>query len=402
MTEFRLPSLGADMDEGTLLQWLVAPGDAVHRGQVVAVVDTAKAAIDVECWDEGVVDRLLAEPGSRLPVGAPLMRLRTGDARVGRVAREAAAPAPAFSPAAAAGPLPPAKIPAAAPAAAAAPDRAPARRQVSPAARRLARAQGIDLDVLPERSGAITLADVQAAMPSAPRTGPQPGARAGAMRQVIAAAMARSKREIPHYYLAEDLSFARASDWLAARNAGQPPARRVLAAALMIKAVARALQRYPEFNGFWRDGAFAPADDILVGVAVSLRSGGLVAPALRDAAHQDAEALTRTLLDLVRRTRAGSLRSSELGTATITVTNLGDQGVSRVYGVIHPPQVALVGFGRIGPRPWVAEDGSVQAMPVVTATLSADHRAGDGHRGALLLAEIRDRLQQPESLDGPA
>jgi len=234
----------------------------------------------------------------------------------------------------------------------------------------------------------LTLADVESAAPT----------RAQAMRQVIAAAMSRSKREIPHYYLAEDIDFARAAAWLADRNRTLSVAQRLLPAALLLKAVALALRRYPEFNGFWRDGGFVPGAGVHLGVAVALRGGGLVAPALRDVPGLDIPALTHALLDMVKRTRAGALRSSELTDATITVTSLGDQGVASVFGVIYPPQVALVGFGRISERPWVTPDG-VQGSPVVTATLSADHRAGDGHRGALLLAEIREQLQDPQALD---
>jgi pyruvate dehydrogenase E2 component (dihydrolipoamide acetyltransferase) len=177
-------------------------------------------------------------------------------------------------------------------------------------------------------------------------------------------------------------------------------AQRLLPAALLLKAVAAALRRYPEFNGFWRGGAFVAGSGIHLGVAIALREGGLVAPALHDAAALDIASLTRALLDLVKRTRAGALRSSELSDPTVTVTNLGDQGVASVFGVITPPQVALVGFGRIALRPW-ADDTGVRALPVVTASLAADHRVSDGHRGALLLAEIRELLQEPEALDAP-
>jgi pyruvate dehydrogenase E2 component (dihydrolipoamide acetyltransferase) len=178
-------------------------------------------------------------------------------------------------------------------------------------------------------------------------------------------------------------------------------ADRLLMAALQLKAVAVALQRYPDFNGYWRDGAFAPGAGVHLGVAISLREGGLVAPALHDVPAMDIGTLTRALLDLVRRTRAGQLRSSELSDATITVTNLGDQGVACVLGVIYPPQVALVGFGRVAERPW-AIDGALRAAPVVTASLAADHRAGDGHRGGRFLAAIGEALQAPEELDRTA
>jgi len=128
-----------------------------------------------------------------------------------------------------------------------------------------------------------------------------------------------------------------------------------------------------------------------------LRGGGLVAPALHDVPGKSPTTLMAELRDLVSRARSGSLRSSELADPTITVTNLGDMGVESTFGVIYPPQVAIVGFGRIAERPWVVE-GAVAVRPLVTATLSADHRAADGHRGGLLLAAIDRALLTPEAL----
>ena len=214
--------------------------------------------------------------------------------------------------------------------------------------------------------------------------------------------MSRSKREIPHYYLSELIAFEAAITWLAERNRERAPAERLLPAALLLKAVAMALRRYPEFNGFWRDERFVAGGGIHLGVAIALRSGGLVAPALHDVDHRNTDAITRALLDLVRRTRAGSLRSSELADATLTVTNLGERSVESVLGVIYPPQVALVGFGHIASRPYADEHGALRALPMLTATLAADHRASDGHRGALLLSEMREVLQEPAALDAAA
>ena len=221
------------------------------------------------------------------------------------------------------------------------------------------------------------------------------------MRASIAAAMARSKREIPHYYLSESIPVAEAIAWLRRYNEGVPLAERVLPAALLLKAVARSLAAVPELNGVIVDGSFRPSVAVHAGVAIALRGGGLVAPALHDVQDKPVAQLMRELSDLVRRARAGSLRSSEMSDPTITVTQLGDQGVESVFGVIYPPQVAIVGLGRIIERPW-AQDGWLRAVPVVSATLAADHRVSDGHRGARFLAELRERLQQPDALDAPA
>jgi pyruvate dehydrogenase E2 component (dihydrolipoamide acetyltransferase) len=390
------------MDEGKLLEWKVKPGDAVKKGDVVAVVDTTKAAVEVEIWQEGVIESLLIEPGATVPVGTPIATYLVAGEAPG-AARPAApappAPAPAAAPAAAPAVAPPA--PAAPPAGVPLPA---ARKPVSPAARKRAAELGIDPDRIEGTGphGVVTIDDVERARGQMPTAGlaaatAAPADRAAEMRKSIAAAMSRSKREIPHYYLAETLPMARATDWLAAENAKRPITGRILMAALQLKAVALALGGFPELNGFWRDGAFQPSKEVHLGVAISIRQGGLVAPAIRDVPSLDLDALMAKLADLVKRARAGSLRSSEFSDPTITVTNLGDAGVESTYAVIYPPQVAIVAFGRIAPRPWV-EAGEMKAVPTVVATLSADHRVSDGHRGAAFLAELARRLQEPEKL----
>lgn len=401
MYEFTLPSLGADMDRGKLIEWLVKTGDAVHKGQVVAVVDTSKAAIDVEIWVEGTVFELLATPGEQVPVGAVMATLLAP----GEAAPEPSAvpphrrpSAPETSPGTVA-PTPPPTVHRPEPRSHA--DVAGTRRRVSPAARKHALEVGVDLAEVTGTGplGAITLADVDLALAAkAPET-PRPAAdRQELMRQAIAAAMGRSKREIPHYYLSETIAMTRAVDWLTEENARRPITERVLMAAVQLKAVAVALADYPQLNGHVIDGTFRAAPVAHLGVAISLRKGGLVAPALHDVAQKSLTQLMKELSDLVTRARAGSLRSSELTDATITVTNLGDQGVEAVFGIIYPPQVALVGFGRVAPRPWVI-DGTVGVSQTVTASLAADHRVSDGHTGAMFLADLNDRLQHPEDLE---
>jgi pyruvate dehydrogenase E2 component (dihydrolipoamide acetyltransferase) len=281
------------------------------------------------------------------------------------------------------------------------------RRRISPAARKRAAELGVDLDTVESGgAGIVSIDDVEraaigrrAAAPPLARAAAAPADKSAEMRKVIAAAMARSKREIPHYYLAEDVPLAAATAWVAQQNAARSVTERLLLAPLLLKAVALALRRYPEFNGYFRDGAFAPSPAVHLGVAISLRTGGLVTPALHDADRKDIDTLNRGLLDLTRRARAGSLRLAELTDATVTVTSLGDQGVASVFGVIFPPQVAIVGFGRVIDRPWVV-DGEVRVLPVMTASLAADHRVSDGHRGGLYLAALRDLLQAPDELAG--
>ncbi len=419
MIEFRLPSLGADMDEGKLLEWRVQPGDAVQKGQVICVVDTVKAAIDVECWHDGTVHALLVEPGTTVPVGTALAVLREAGETAEDVERGEALPAegapgkaPAPPPAAEQPPEPAAPAPEAPRAAPAAAPPSKTPRRVTPAARRRAAELGVELDRVPAGAdGTVALADVERAASAAAPLPPAAGTpaapptaapatmaeRAAQMRKVIGAAMARSKREIPHYYLAEDVLLSAAIDWLAEQNAARAISDRLLLAPLLLRSVAAAVRRYPEFNGYCQDGVFTPGEAVHVGVAISLRAGGLVTPALMDVDMKDVDQVNRELLDLIRRTRAGSLRSAELSAGTITVTSLGDQGVGAVYGIIYPPQVALVGFGRVTERP-CAVDGGLRVAPVITATLAADHRVSDGHRGGLFLAAVRDLLQNPAQL----
>ncbi|MDW8468535.1 MAG: dihydrolipoamide acetyltransferase family protein [Burkholderiales bacterium] len=357
MIEFTMPSLGADMTEGKLIEWKVKPGDTVRRGQVVAVIETPKAAVEVETWHDGTVYELVAQPGETLPVGAVLARwLAPGEAP----------PAAARTP----------------------------RAKVSPAARRRAAELGVNADTLVGSGpdGAVTVADVENAAAarapapaSAEAAAKAPESRAADMRRAIAAAMSRAKREIPHYYLAETVPLARALAWLEAENARRPLAERLLVAALFIKATALACREVPEMNGHCVDGEFRPASSVHVGVAISLRQGGLVAPAIHDVQEKPLAEVMRALRDLVGRARAGTLRASEMTDATITVTSLGEGGVETVFGVIYPPQVALVGFGSV-------KEGRV------VATLSADHRVSDGHRGALFLGAIARLLQTPEAL----
>lgn len=403
-----MPSLGADMETGKLVEWLVKPGDHVERGDIVAVVETQKGAIEIEIFEAGEVAELLAEVGQTLPVGAPLARLAGPE--------EAEAPGAAPPKPKAAEPLPveppPAK-PAAAPAARPEPKPAPpvptdirGAVPASPAARARAAEAGIDIARLTGSGpgGAILLADVERKLAEAPAPEPapaaerprgKPGLDMTEMRRAIAAAMSRAKREIPHYYLSHEIDLQSAQDRLTAVNADRTPDRRLLMGALLIRAAVRALAKVPELNGRFEADPYAPSDDIHCGIAIAMRGGGLIAPAILDAGRMDAEAIMEAMRDLVARTRSGRLRNSEVTRGTITISSLGESGVDALFGVIYPPQVALVGFGTPRLRPMV-RDGEVVPRLSVTATLAADHRVSDGRRGAQFLAEIDRLLQEPD------
>ncbi|MFF4713211.1 dihydrolipoamide acetyltransferase family protein [Streptomyces eurythermus] len=467
MAEFTMPSLGADMDEGTLLEWLVGPGDLVHKGDLVAVVETAKSTIEVECFESGTMTELLVEPGATVPVGTPLALIgpakeRQSAGHAPKEAKPSKAIEPALiskSPELPSPPPEPVPVPVPAPSAArppghieagplvrhlaeqsgieletlhgsgpggrvtrtdveqAAAARAgtrPPRVRATPLARRIAAELGVDLATVKGtgRQSAVRASDVRqaapgpsapapptpaAAAPARPSATRPPEDRTAATRQAIAGLMSRANRDIPHYYLSTTVDMAAAMDWLHEHNRRNPVGERLLPAALLLKAAALAAREVPELNGFWTDGNFTAGEGVHLGVAVSLRGGGLVAPAVHDADTLALPQLMAGLKDLVTRARTGRLRGSEVSDATITVTNLGDQGVETVFGVIYPPQVALVGFGRVVDRP-CAVDGLLGVRPVVAATLSADHRATNGAVGARYLTAVDRLLQNPEQL----
>ncbi|MFJ9846633.1 2-oxo acid dehydrogenase subunit E2 [Kitasatospora sp. NPDC101155] len=444
MAEFTMPALGADMNEGTLLEWLVGPGDQVARGDIVAVVDTAKAAIEVECFEAGTVERLLVEPGTTVPVGAamavivtekpepepvpepeparaggsgvtPLVRHLAEDSGVDLAAVHGTGPGGRITRADIVAAVPgnrtgKRRVAPRRPTPGAQAPPSGARVRATPLARRVAAEAGLDLATVTGTGadGAVRVSDVRAALGTAsPPTPPAPSLesartrttsdRQQAMRRAVGDLMARSKQEIPHYYLSTTVDLSAAIDWLRARNRQLPVSERLVPAALLLKAAALAAREVPQLNGFWTDIGFVPAPVVHLGVAVALRGGGLVAPAIHDAAELSPAELMARLRDLVTRARAGRLRGSETSDPTMTVTSLGDQGVEAVFGVIYPPQVALVGLGKIVERPW-AVDGMLGVRPVVTATLSADHRASDGATGARYLAVLDRLLQKPEEL----
>jgi len=408
VVDFRMPSLGADMEAGTLVEWLVKPGDKVKRGDVVAIVETQKGAIEIETFEAGEIEQILVDLNAKVPVGTSLARIRTELEPTAGLPKAAVAlptavvppiPPPSITPAPppSAGPVLPQPV---LPVPAAPVPSVAGRMRASPAARRLAEQRRIDLASVTGTGtvGAILRADVErhpGPTPSAPKRAI--GLDLDAMRTAIAAAMARSKREIPHYYLEHQVDVTGCEQWLARTNAAQPPESRLLLGALLIKAVALATRRFQAFNGFYSDGKFEPSPAVHIGVAIAIRGGGLAAPALHDTDQLALDDLMTRMRDLVQRMRAGRIRGSELSDPTITVSSLGERGVEALYGVIYPPQVAIVGFGKVVVRPWVI-DGAIGPRSIVTVTLAADHRVSDGHAGALFLADIGHLLQEPDEL----
>jgi pyruvate dehydrogenase E2 component (dihydrolipoamide acetyltransferase) len=402
MGEFCMPSLGADMETGKLVEWLVAAGTPVKRGDIVAVVETQKGLFEVEIFEDGIMGEPLVQAGQEVAVGTVLALIYSEGATVVDTAASQATASTVEQPTTQ---QPPPEVPLAPPQ----PKDETDRRAASPSARRLAAELGVDLATVQGTGphGVIQRGDVEQAAQKPGEAGQQPavpvrvepvagGMHAG-MRQAIAAAMSRSNREIPHYYLEMEIDMSRPLQWLEAENLKRPIRERILPATLLLKAVAKALREVPELNGYWVDDRLQAKAEIHIGFAVALRQGGLLSPALHNVDKLSLGELMQAMSDLIERTRAGRLRSSEMTDATVSVTNLGDRGVKTVYGIIYPPQVALVAFGRIMERPW-AEGGMIGARRCVTATLAADHRATDGHQGALFLEALNSHLQSPEGL----
>lgn len=409
MNEFRMPSLGSDMEAGKLVEQAVAPGDEVHAGDVIGAVETQKGVIEIEIFQDGILDRWLAEIGATVPVGAPLAMIRHSSDRP-----EPAPPAPTppetepqssaapETPSPQAAPRPP-EVPEPMPSApvrqppdvSAVPGTrtAPPRRRITPAARRYAAARGIDLETLElDHGSSVTRRDLETLRPVS-----VPAEVTTDFRSAIAAAMSRSKREIPHYYLSHDVDLTAADAFAAAANAEREPSERLLVGAICARAVVRAISKFPEFNGHYVQDGFRPSAAVHLGFAINIRASALVAPALLDAETLSLDDLMHSMRDLTARVRAGRFRARELSDATITLTSLGERGTDAVFGVIYPPQVAIVGMGAPRMRPAVL-DGTVTPRLTTTLTLAADHRVSDGHRGALFLRAIDKLLQDPERL----
>lgn len=375
MSTFIMPSLGADMQSAVLMEWKVKEGDPVTKGMVIAEVETSKGVIEIEVFEDGTVEKLLVEEETECAVGTPLALIRSKDmaAAIEPAAQDLATPL-----------LETLKEPEH--------ETMPAAERIkaSPAARKRAKELGVELSALAADKEAIHLARIESEVTA--KT-PQPSG----MRQAIAKAMSRSNAEIPHYYLGTSVNMTPALHWLEVYNKNKSIQERILPAALLIRAAVYALKEVPELNGFWKNDQLQMSTQINPGIAIALRKEGLITPAILGAEQMDLDATMQALGDLITRTRSGKLRNTEITQQTITLTNLGDLGVESVYGVIYPPQVALVGFGRIMDAPW-AQGDTLCVRKVMQATLAGDHRATDGRTGGKFLDRLNQILQTPEEL----
>lgn len=400
-----MPSLATDMEEATLTEWLVAVGDEVAPGDIIAVIETDKGAIDMEVFHHGIISQLCIEPVVTVPVGTVMARTTAigkdvEPTQAGLGAKPAAVELAQVS----------TVTERAGDVVVAGRNATPADRVLAtPLARQLAKQAGINLFSVsgtgPE--GAVLAKDLPETQPLSPLlpateiTGladtPKKRFDTAAMRRAIASAMEKSKREIPHYYLSLDIDITSASMFVAATNAAREPEQRLLLLAVLLRAVAKVLARFPQLNGYYQDGLFTEKSAINIGNAISLRAGGLVVPAILSVERLTLDQTMNALRDVTDRSRNGHLRSSELLEATITVTNIGDRGADAIFGIIYPPQVAIIGVGKPHTKVKLL-DGQAVAQPTLTLSLSADHRVSDGIVGAKFLNAVDQAMQKPQEL----
>jgi pyruvate dehydrogenase E2 component (dihydrolipoamide acetyltransferase) len=391
MIEFLMPSLGADMEDGTLIEWKKKIGDSVKRGDSIAEVETQKGLIEIEVFDEGIIEKLLIKEGTKVPVGT-VMALISPIAAAIETKNEK--------------PIELHPIEEKASAAIADKTANEIHIKASPLAKKIAEENHIDLFQLKGSAsdGAITKEDVENAI--AQRDSTDTGKRileteksvasSEAIRAAIAAAMSKANREIPHYYLEKRIDLTKALAWLQEANENRKVQSRLLPVVLFIKAIAKSLLDFPDLNAIW-DNGLKPKKEINIGFVVALHNGGIMVPAIHQTNLKTVDEIMEALNDLIPRARAMKLRSSELSDGTITLTSLGDQGADTVFGIIYPPQVAIIGFGGILQQPF-AEKGMLGIRSVVNVTLAGDHRATDGLTGSRFLNVLSENLQKPESL----
>ena len=396
VTPVILPKLGLTMDEGRLVAWLKKEGDHVDAGEALFEVETDKATMEVESPVAGYVRRLLAAGGDDIPVTAVIALISTtadepiADEPMGMAAPDAVAT-----------PAPEPERPEA-PAAATVPSEAASDRVVaSPAARKRAAELGVDLALVrAARGGRISIEDVEAAgavggaadagaatappggEPSAPGSAP---ARAplSRMRRVIAERMTRSFRDVPQFSVSRDVDMTLAAAAKAAAG--------VSYADVLIEAVARTLVDHPRLAMRYDPEGLVGANGIHVGIAVAL-DDGLLVPVLRDADSKDLTAISRERSALQDGARAGKLAADALTGAVFTISNLGQHSVDRFTAIVNPPEAAILAVGRVRDGV-IARDGAAVIAPVVTLTLSVDHRVADGAHAAAFLADLAGRLE---------
>jgi pyruvate dehydrogenase E2 component (dihydrolipoamide acetyltransferase) len=414
--ELVMPRLSDTMERGTIARWVVKEGDAFKNGDVLAEIETDKALMELSAYDDGVLLKILVPDGAEAELGAPIAV--TGEAGE-EVPAEMLSAAPAAAPAADAAPA------GDAPASAAAPKTsAPAASDLraSPIARKLASENGIDLRVLAGKGsgpdGRIVKIDVekligkvgaegiapQTAVPKGPTPAPAkpvPAALAdetriekpSSMLKAIAQRMGESNGPIPHFYVESQIDMEKALELRKDLNAALDGEAKISVTDMIIRASALALLEHPEVHRSWVAEGLAYHSHANVGIAVALDEG-LIVPVIRHADEKSLVEISKASQDLAERARSGRLLQDEIEGGTFTVSNLGMFGVTRFMAIINPPEPAILAVGATVDTP-VVRDGEVVVRPIMTVTLSCDHRATSGAGGAALLQSFKRRLEQP-------
>ena len=419
--EVTMPAMGADMTEGTVVKWLKNEGDEVARGDKIAEIETDKTVVEMEAYNAGILRRIVLGDGTKAPVGSLLAYI--GDADDELPEAEVAPAAAPVAEAPVAEPEPEVELEVAVPEPTPAPvetvattPEAPAltveggRIKASPLARRLASEKGFELAAIPGTGpgGRITRDDVLGFTP-APAFAPS-GVGVAApsvsidgsdielttMRQAIARVTVRSKTEAPHYYVTTGVDMTDAMSFRAQLNAElEDSGARVSVNDMIIKALAMAIVKYPKWNTTFHMDRLEGHDSVNIGVAIALEAG-LIVPALLGVHNMSLVDISNASKDLGRRARGdgGSLTQEELTGGTFSTSNLGMFGIDTFAAIIVPPQAGILAVGAVKPTP-VVEDGEVVVRQVMNATVSADHRVGDGAEAAILLNEVKDSLERP-------
>ena len=418
--EITMPAMGADMTEGTVVKWLKSEGDEVARGDKLAEIETDKTVVEMEAYNAGILRRIVLGDGTKAPVGSLLAYIGAADDVLPEMDE---APPIETVEAAVEEPVEPAvdlqvetiapePQPAPAPVAAAppAPTVEGGRIKASPLARRLANEHGYDLAAIPGTGpgGRITRDDVLGFTP-APAFAPSGFAVAGpavtvdgsdielsTMRQAIARVTVRSKTEAPHYYVTSGIDMTEAMSFRAQLNAELAESGvRVSVNDMIIKALAMAIVKYPKWNTTFHMDRLEGHDSINIGVAIALEAG-LIVPALIGVQSMSLVDVANASKDLGRRARGdgGTLTQDELIAGTFSTSNLGMFGTDTFAAIIVPPQAGILAVGAVKPTPVVLDD-EIVVRQMMNATISADHRVGDGAEAAILLNEVKDNLERP-------
>lgn len=404
-----MPRLSDTMEEGKILRWLKREGDRVEGGEIIAEIQTDKADIEMEAFGSGTLRKILIGAGQSAPVGHPIGVIAEEDEDIstllppvtGSVNQSAISARPGAS-----APVSPAFQAVTA-----------GRVKASPLAKRLARAQGIDLSAVKGSGpgGRIIRRDLAAIIPSTAAVGqrpplitervavmtpPAPSAEfedreLSPMRRAIAKRVAQSTATIPHFCLTVEVAMEKAAELRQAMQ-DQTPDLKVTFTDIIIRAVVMALRRHPAINASFMDDRIRVYSQVNIGIAVALEEG-LINPVLRDCGKKSLMQIAREAKNLVERARALKLRSEEYVGATFTVSNLGMYEIEEFTAIINPPEAAILAVGRIQSKPVVA-NGDVQIGQRMRMTLSCDHRAVDGATGAIFLQEVKRLLEQPLQL----